>query len=314
MRLTMVHGKTMLGLLLLTIGLFGSGVSASTVFAIDSVAADEPIKVLATLPILKDLVQEVGRDRVTVTSLLNGIESAQTYTPNSTDIVAIQDARMLVQIGLGLDTWVGALAKKADNPRLLIVTSSTGVPVLKNQDTTGRPNDPHEMRDPHIWLDPENAKLMVRHITEGLIKIDPTHKKDYLRNQAQFIQDLDQTQKRLMVKLKPLQNKKIITHQAAWSYFARRFGFIIRGSIASQLESEPSAKRLSDLIQIIKTDKIRVIVSEPQLDPELPHFLAQETGARVVVLTLIPGALPGTESYCTMIEYDVDQLVNALKD
>jgi ABC-type Zn uptake system ZnuABC Zn-binding protein ZnuA len=303
----------MLGSLLLTIVLFGTDVSASPVFAIDS-ANEEPIKVLATLPILKDLVQEVGRDRVTVTSLLNGIESAQTYTPSSTDIVAIQDARMLVQIGLGLDAWVDTLAKKADNPRLLIVTSSIGVPVLKNQDTIGRPDDPHEMRDPHIWLDPENAKLMVRHITEGLIKIDPTHKKDYLRNQAQYIQDLDQTQKRLMVKLKPVQNKKIITHHAAWSYFARRFGFIIRGSIASQLETETSAKRLSDLIQTIKTDKIRVIVSEPQLDQKLPQFLTQETGARVVVLTMIPGALPGTESYRSMIEYDVDQLVNALKD
>lgn len=310
----MVCEKTMLGLLLLTIGLFGSGVSASPIFAIDSFAADEPIKVLTTLPILKDLVQEVGRDRVTVTSLLNGIERARTYTPNSTDIVAVQGARMLVQIGFGLDAWVDALAKKADNPRLLIVKSSIGVPVLKNQDTNGRPDDPYEMRDPHIWLDPENAKLMVRHITEGLIKIDPTHKKDYLQNQAKYIQDLDQTQKRLMIKLKPLQNKKIITHHAAWAYFARRFGFIIRGTIVSQLETEPSAIRLSDLVQIIKTDKIRVIVSEPQLDPKLPQFLAQETGARVVVLTLTPGALPGTESYRSMIEYDVEQLVSALKD
>jgi len=310
----MVREKATLGTVLLTMGLFGSGVSASPTLAIDSAAADEPIKVLATLPILKDLVQEVGRDRVTVTSLLSGVESEQTYSPKPTDILAIQDARMLVQIGLGLDTWVDALTKNADNPRLLIITTSIGVPVLKNQNMTDRPDDPPGMRDPHIWLDPENAKLMMRHITEGFIKIDPTHKKDYLRNQAQYIQDLDQTQQRLMVKLTPLRNKKIITHHAAWSYFARRFGFIIRGSIASQIETEPSAKRLSDLVQMIKTERIRVIVSEPQLDQKLPQILAQETGARVVVLTQIPGALPGTESYRSMIEYDVDQVVNALKD
>jgi len=310
----MVREKKTLGIVLLTIGLYGSGASDSPVLAIDSAVADEPIKVLATLPVLKDLVQEVGRDRVSVSSLINGVESEQIYTPKPTDIFAMQDARMLVQIGLGLDSWVDALTKNAENPRLLIVTTSIGVPVLKNQDTTGRSDDPHGMRDPHIWLDPENAKLMVRHITEGLIKIDPTHKKDFLRNQAQYIQDLDQTQQRLMVKLKPLQNKKIITHHADWSYFARRFGFIVRGSIASQIDAEPSTKRISDLVQIIKTEQIRVIVSEPQLDPKLPQILAQETGARVVVLTPIPGALPGTESYRSMIEYDVDQLVNALKD
>lgn len=310
----MVHEKTTLGILLLTMGLFGSGLSAPPIPAIDSAAADEPIKVLATLPVLKDLVQEVGRDRVAVTSLLSGLESEHTYTPKPTDILAIQDARMLVRIGLGLEVWVDALIKNADNPRLLVITTSIGVPVLKNQDIAGRPDHPLGMGDPHIWLDPENAKLMVRHITEGLIKIDPTHKKAYLRNQAQYIQDLDQTQQRLMVKLKPLQNKKIITHHAAWSYFARRFGFVIRGSIASQVGTEPSAKHLSDLIQMIKTDKIRVIVSEPQLNPKLPQILAQETGARVVILTPIPGALPGTETYRSMIEYDVDQLVNALKD
>jgi ABC-type Zn uptake system ZnuABC Zn-binding protein ZnuA len=310
----MARKKTTLGIFLLTMGLFGSVVSASPKFSINSAAANEPIKVLTTLPILKDLVQEIGRDRVTVTSLVNGLESEQTYTPKPTDFVAVQEARMLVQIGLGLDAWVDTLVKKADNPRLLIVTSSVGVPVMKNQDITGPPDDLHRMRDPHIWLDPENAKLMVRHITEGLRKIDPTHKKEYLRNQAQYIQDLDQTQRRLMVKLKPIQNKKIITHHAAWSYFARRFGFIIRGSIASQVGIEPSEKHVSDLVQMIKTDKIRVIVSEPQLDPKLPQTLAQETGSRVVVLTSIPGALPGTESYRAMIEYDVNQLVNALKD
>jgi zinc/manganese transport system substrate-binding protein/zinc transport system substrate-binding protein/manganese/iron transport system substrate-binding protein len=212
---------------------------------------------------------------------------------------------------LGLEVWVDGLIKNADNRRLLIVTTSKGVALLKNKQ---HDDDSHSLGDPHIWLDPENVKLMVRHITEGLLKVDPAHKETYMRNQAQYIQDLDRTQRRLMAKLKPIQNKKIITHHAAWAYFARRFGFTIRGSIASQSGTEPSAKHLSDLIRRIKTEKIRVIVSEPQLNPKLPQILAQETGARVVVLTPIPGALPGAETYRSMIEYDIDQLVAALKN
>jgi ABC-type Zn uptake system ZnuABC Zn-binding protein ZnuA len=313
-RLTRVRAKTTLGIVMLTMSLFGAGLSAPSTAAADSVVSDEPIKVITTLPVLKDLVQEIGRDRVTVTSLLSGLESAHTYTPKPADMLAIQEARMLVRVGLGLEVWLDALIKNAGNPRLLTITTSIGVPVLKNQSITGPPDDPHAMGDPHIWLDPENAKLMVRHITEGLIKIDPAHKDDYLRNQARYIQDLDQTQRRLMMKLKPLQNRKIITHHAAWSYFARRFGFAIRGSIVTEVGTEPSAKHLSDLVQMIKAEKIRVIVSEPQLNPTLPQNLAQETGARVVVLTPIPGVFPGAESYRSMIEYNVDQLVNALKE
>lgn len=297
--------------LLLTILLSGIGLILPTAGLIGSASADEPIKVIATLPVLKDLVQQIGRDRVTVDSLLSGLESEPTRTPKPTDITAVAKARMLVQIGLGLDVWVNGLIENADNRRLLIVTTSTGVALLKNKE---HDDDSRSLGDPHIWLDPENVKLMVRHITEGLLKIDPAHKEDYMRNQAQYIQDLDRTQQRLMMKLKPLQNKKLVTHHAAWAYFARRFGFTIRGSIASQTGSEPSAKHLSDLIRTIKAERIRVIVSEPQLNPNLPQSLAQETGAKVVLLTPIPGAVPGTETYRSMIEYDVDQLVDALKD
>lgn len=298
-------------ILLLTILLSGAGLVLPSAGLFGSAAADEPIKVVATFPVLKDLVQQIGRDRVTVDSLFNGLESEQTHTLNPTDITTVGKARMLVQVGLGLDVRVNGLIKNADNRRLLIVTASTGVALLKNEEHDDESN---LLGDPHIWLDPENVKLMVRHITEGLLKVDPAHREDYMRNQAQYIQDLDQTQQRLMTKLKLLRNKKIVTHHAYWAYFARRFGFTIRGCIASQTGTEPSAKRLSDLIRTIKAERIRAIVSEPQLNPKLPQILSQETGARVVVLASIPGTLPGAETYRSMIEYDVDQLVDALKD
>ena len=300
-----------LRILLLTILFSGTGPVTSSSGATDSNTLDRPIKVIATFPVLTDLVRQVGRDRVTVVGLLSGMESEHTYTPKPADILAIGEARLLVKVGLGLEVWVDGLIKNADNRRLLVITTSKGVPLLKNPDA---PNGSISLGDPHIWLDPENAKLMVRHITEGLLKIDPAHKGYYMRNQAEYIQELDRTQKRLMTKLKPLRNKKIITHHAAWSYFARRFGLTIRGSIASQAGTEPSAKHLSDLIRVIKAEKIRVIVSEPQLNPKLPQILAQETGATVVVLTPIPGALPGAETYRSMIEYDVNRLVDALKN
>lgn len=313
-RPNLTQGKLALYILLLTIWLAGIGPMDSGARADDSAPGENSIKVVATFPVLKDLVQQIGGDRIAVRSLLGGMESEHTYTPKPTDILTMREARMLVQIGLGLEVWVDGLIKGADNPRLLIVTVSRGIPLLKNQDNIDTPDDSNALGDPHIWLDPENAKLMVRQITKGLLKVDPEHKGYYMGNQAKYIQDLDKTQRRLMLQLKPIRNKKIVTHHAAWSYFARRFGFTIRGSIASQVGTEPSAKHLSNLIRRIKAEKIRVIVSEPQLDPKLPQLLAQKTGAKVVVLTPVPGALPGVETYRSMIEYDVTQLVEALKD
>jgi len=104
----------------------------------------------------------------------------------------------------------------------------------------------------------------------------------------------------------------VIVHHPAWPYFARRFGFQIVGTIQSQAASEPSALQLRSLIAMIKKDRIKVIVSEIQLSQKFPDLLARETGARVVVLTTLPGGMPHTETYLDMLRYNVLQLANAL--
>ncbi len=103
-----------------------------------------------------------------------------------------------------------------------------------------------------------------------------------------------------------------MTYRPTWPYFARRFGFEIGGSLLAQVGAEPSAHRLADLTKMMKQKKITVIASEPQLNPELPQTVAKETGATVVLLTVLPGTIPGTETYLSMIEYNVNQLVEAL--
>jgi ABC-type Zn uptake system ZnuABC Zn-binding protein ZnuA len=285
----------------------------------------DPISVVVTLPVLKDFTEKIGGNRVQVDSLITGMESEHTYTPKPSDIAAIQRARLLVKIGLGLEIWVNALIENADRPDLMIVTTSDGVPLIRDpSESTEHPigksgidqkhafKERHTMGNPHIWLDPENAKIMIRHITEGLIKVDPTHNKEFLQNQSNYITELESLEKALKKKVEPLKNRNLITHHPAWPYFARRFGFNIKGDILTQVGSEPSAKHIGDLIKQINNEKIRVIISEPQLNPKVPEMLAGETGAKVVILSPLPGAIPGTASYLEMIRYDVETLVSAL--
>ena len=272
---------------------------------------EDQIRIAVTLPILKDFAEVIGKDRVVANSLLTGLESEHTYTPKPSDILLVKDAHLLLKIGLGLETWVDALIKNAANPRLVVVTTSEGIPLIKDVSSF---EHSHSLGNPHIWLDPDNAKVMLRHIMEGLIQVDPQGKKMYLNNFADYIQKLDQLEAVGKKKVKALADRRIITHHAAWPYFARRFGFIIEGNLINQVGSEPSAKVLIQLTRKIKQKGIRVIVSEPQLNPKLPQMVAQETGARVVVLTPLPGAIAGTETYLSMIEYNINQLVQALQE
>ena len=279
--------------------------------------ARDPINVVVTIPVLKDLAQQVGRTHVRVQSLLNGYENEHTYSPKPSDLVAVRKAQLLFEVGLGLEVWVASLVKTAGSPSLRVVTTSQGIGVL--HDDTGHRHGPHEEEtagdatgNPHIWLDPDNAVIMLRHITDSFIQIDPAHAEEYRNNLAAYLQRLDQLRTELSRRVQSLSNRRFIAHHPAWPYFARHFGFEIAGTIQMQSGAESSALHLQSLITTMKKERITVIASEIQLSQRLPSLLAKETHARVVVLTTLPGGLPGTETYLDMLRYNVLQLVDAL--
>jgi ABC-type Zn uptake system ZnuABC Zn-binding protein ZnuA len=279
-------------------------------------AIQEPLQVVTTIPVLKDLVEQAGGPYVRVTSLLSGYENEHTYAPKPSDLVAVRKARLLFEVGLGLEVWVSSLVKTAGSPSLLIVTTSKGIGLIRDVPDHDGPlhgNGEGDRGNPHVWLDPENAATMMRHIVEALIKTDPAHATEYRNNQAAYLLKLDKLRTELNERLRRIPDRRMIVHHPAWPYFARRFGFQIVGTIQTQAASEPTAVQLQNLIATIKKDRIKVIVSEIQLSQKFPDLLAKETGAQVVVLTTLPGGLPHTETYLDMLRYNVLQLANAME-
>ena len=294
---------------------FAAFVLPMCAWAAESPKTGPPIQIVVTIPVLKDFVEQVGGSHVQVLSLLSGLESEHTYSPKPSDIIAVRKAQLLVEVGAGLEVWVSSLVKNAGSASLPVITTSKGIALIRDQSR----DDGHQAAEdnvhggnPHIWLDPENAKIMIRHITEALIKVDPAHASEYRDNQAAYLRQLDQLQKELAERLKTITDRRILVYHPAWPYFARRFGFRILDEIVTQAGAEPSAHHLQELIRRIRKEGIRVIVSEPQMNSKIPDVLARETGARIVVLSPLPGAMPGTETYLSLLRYNVMQLANAL--
>ncbi len=276
-----------------------------------------PLNVVVTIPVLKDLAQQVGGPYVHVTSLLSGYENEHTYAPKPSDLIAVRKARVLFEVGIGLEIWVSSLVKNAGSPSLVVVTTSDGIGLIRDHidhDDAG-PGDHHHAGggNPHVWMDPESVATMLRHITEAFIKLDPAHAAEFRNNQAAYLRQLDQLRKELSDRVKQLTDRRFIAHHPAWPYLARRFGFDIAATIQSQSGTEPSALQIQSLIAKIKKDRIKVIVSEIQLSQRIPELLAKEAKTRVIVLTTLPGGLPGTETYLDMLRYNVLQLANALE-
>jgi ABC-type Zn uptake system ZnuABC Zn-binding protein ZnuA len=279
-------------------------------------AAFEPIPVVATLPVLADFVRQVGGPHVQVRSLISGLDNEHTYAPKPGDVLAVRRARLLVQIGLGLETWVADLVQNADRPDLPVITTSDGIATISSE--TDPPHKeagashPEVRGNVHVWLDPENAKTMVGHIADGLIRVDPAHKADYLARQAAYRAALDRWTADVVRQMASLHNRKMVTYHPAWPYFARRFGFEIGGEILQKGGREPSLRQMKNMIDTMRREKIGVIVSEPQLDPRLPELLAKETGARVVILSTLTGAIPQTDTYLDLMRYNTQTLIAAL--
>ena len=306
-----VRSAFLLLALLAGIGLFAAPLAFAALPA-------EPLNIVVTIPVLKDLAQQVGGPYVRVTSLLSGYENEHTYSPRPSDLVAVRKARLLFEVGIGLEVWVSSLVKNAGSPSLRVVTTSQGIGLIRDHaghrdgiyqegGTTGSGGNPH------IWMDPENVAIMLRHITEALIAADPAHATDFRNRQAVYLQQLDRLRKELSNRVKQLPDRRFIAHHPAWPYLARRFDFDVVATIQMQSGTEPSALQLQSLIDKIKKERIKVIVSEIQLNQKLPELLAKETKTRVVVLTTLPGGLPGTETYLDMLRYNVLQLANALE-
>lgn len=277
------------------------------------------ILVVTTIPVTADWVKQVGNGRVTVFSLLKGQEEPHSYEPSPAAMEVISRAKLVVRIGLGLDDWLDGLLKSSPNRNLKVLTLAEGVKTVKDYDEEEEETEAHKGHgvhkegNPHIWLDPEVAKLSVRRIADQLKEIDPEGSAIFQKRMEGYIQQIDSLVAVLKSLADGLKNRKFVAMHNSWPYFCRAFGMEMVDAVEPLPGQEPSVNSLSKLIKRMVKDSVRVIVIEPQHNPDFANVLSRETGARVITLSQFNGVLPGVDSYLELLDYDVRTLVAALK-
>lgn len=273
--------------------------------------------VLTTLPDLADWVREVGGDSLTVRSLLAGGEEPHSYEPSPIDAEQVKKARLVVRIGLGFDEWLDGLIQNARNKSLRILTVAEGVEVIKDQDVAEHGEGhfhTHKEGNPHIWLDPEVAKQTVQRVRDILTEFNPERGEFYHKRCERYLKLVDSTVAELQKATQKLTNRRFVAMHESWPYFCRAFGFEMVRAIEPLPGQEPSAKDLAQLVELVRREKVRAIVVEPQHNRDLADALARETGAKVLVLASITGSLPEVSDYVSLLKYDVTSLVDVLAE
>jgi zinc transport system substrate-binding protein len=146
--------------------------------------------------------------------------------------------------------------------------------------------------DPHVWLDPENAKAMAKAVAEELAKADPAHAATYRANAEAFGKSVDETAAAIAAELAPVKGVPYAVFHDAYRYFEERFGLTPAGSIADVSAQAPSAERLAEVRNKIVAVKAACVFREPQYDSRVVATVIEGTGAREGVLDPIGADIP----------------------
>jgi zinc/manganese transport system substrate-binding protein len=272
------------------------------------VRAQERLNVVASFSILGDLAQNVGGDRVNVTTLVGPNGDVHVYTPAPADTKKIADAKLVIVNGLGLEGWMPRLVESSGGKATMVTASKAITPRRLGSDA-----------DPHAWQSVANARIYVTNIRDALGVVDPTDAEGYRANAERYLAKLDALDREVrgaIAQIPPAHRKVISTHNA-FGYFAAAYGIEFIAPQGVSTESEASARDIAGIITQIRAAKIPAVFLENISDPRLMRRISTETGARIGgtlysdSLTAENGEAP---TYIDMVRHNIKALTSALSD
>tara|TARA_A100001011_G_scaffold189787_1_gene198274 strand:+ start:453 stop:1427 length:975 start_codon:yes stop_codon:yes gene_type:complete len=289
------------------------------------------IKVVASIKPIHSLASYLMDGIAKPDLIVDGYSSPHGFALKPSHAKMLQNADIIFWVGEDLENFLvkplNSIAKKAEKIELMEIK---GLEKLKfrernffdgheghdehGHDEDGHKEDDHDEHghdeqeghahgeyDPHIWLDPENAKVILNEMVEHLIENDEKNASTYKKNLKKAQKDLD----KLLKKVKSDLNKdfKSIVFHDAYQYFEKRFDVNVLGAFTVNTDVMPGAERLAEIREIIEHDKVSCIFSEPQFNPDIINAVAKDMDIQTGVLDPLGATLdPGKDLYFDLIK------------
>ena len=314
--------------------------SACWVLSITPASADVP-QVATDIPPVHSLVSQVMGDLGTPKLILPPGASPHGYAMRPSEARALQDADVIFWMGPDLTPWLGR-AIKALTGDAIHVSLSKNKDLVRHPFRTGSTfdshdhddhgdkhgkvsrdehkhehddhGDKHEGLDPHLWLDPDNARILLGVISSTLAGLDPTHADTYRANAAQAKKAIAALTRELDVALQPIRGRPFIVFHDAYQYFEHRFDIEASGSLSIGDASSPGPARIATIRQKVQTLGAHCVFSEPQFRSKIITTVIEGTTARPATLDPLGATLkPGPELYSQLLRNLGDNLLTCLR-
>jgi zinc transport system substrate-binding protein len=288
-------------------------------------------KVIASIVPVHSIVASVMGETGNPELLLSGKNSEHTASLSPQQLSELAKADLVFMIGTGLEHKLVQISGSdaVGGKTFVSLSESAGIKTLPvrqggtfevheehegeehegeehEAEEEGEEHDDHDEAilkfDPHVWLDPENAKAMTNAVAANLSKVDPDNAKIYEANAAAYVASLDEIASQIGADTKPLQSKPFVVFHDAYQYFEKRFGLTAVGSISDVSASAPSAKRLNEIRRKLEETKAICVFREPQFDAKYVTVVLEGSQAKQGVLDPMGYDItPGPRAYAELL-------------
>jgi zinc/manganese transport system substrate-binding protein len=284
-------------------------------------SAQGKLNVMTTIEDLASITGEVGGDRVSVESIAKGYQDPHFVEAKPSFILKLQRADLLVVVGRELEIgWLPPLIQQSRNAKVqpgaagyLDASMNAKILEIPQGQVTRAMGDVHPLGNPHYWLDPENGKIIARSVAAKLSELRPNDKAYFEGRLADFSTRIDAAEKRWLAALAPYKGLKVVTYHRSFPNFADRFGLDVIGYVEPRPGIPPTPQHTLDLINEMKRQNVKIVMVEPYFDLKTPNAIGRETGAQVLVMSPSVGGSKELTDYFKLFDYDVNLLVNAIK-
>jgi zinc/manganese transport system substrate-binding protein len=267
------------------------------------------LKVASLSTITTEIAENVGGEAVKVVPIIRAGTDPHDFQPSPSDIRAIEGADLVLLTGKGLEGYLTKL-EEAVGSKAKFVDVGRSIPSLTLEEE-GR-----MVEDPHWWQSIENMKKATNVVRKHFVEADPANKAAYDKNAAAYLAELTELQKwaRQEIAKLPRDKRKLVTSHDAFQYFARDYGFTIYAIEGVSTDDQPSSKKVVDLINTIRDQKVKAVFFESVANPKVVGEITKETGAKLGGELYADGlGEKEASTYSGMIRHNITSIVRNLK-
>ncbi len=296
-----------------------SALAALLLLAAPALASGDPLRVVATIPDLADVVREIGGERVEVLAIARGKENLHAVSSRPSHLVAMSKADLFVEIGRSLEIgFVPGLLEGARNERIRpgapgFVNVSEGWETLDvPAELSRKAGDIHPQGNPHLNLDPRAGRHMAERVLAGLLRVDPGSKAAFQARFEAYTARLTEAEARWKAQAAGWKGAKVLVYHQEYNYLAHAYGLEILATIESKPGIPPTPNHLARVIADMKAQGCKTILTAPWSNDHDVERVAEATGAKVVELPNQCGAVKDSETWIGMMDVIHQRLGAAL--